>query len=71
MKANREDVIQAALVVERWCREHFKAVGGCDCPFYGERIDKMKFVWPFCVLEYPSQEWNLEEFLRNRGLKHD
>lgn len=26
MKANREAVVQAALTVERWCAEHFKAV---------------------------------------------
>ena len=29
---NREDVVQAALKVERWCHEH-NDFTGCDCPF--------------------------------------
>ena len=63
MKINREDVVNAALMVERWCMNHTAEDGHCDCPLCGGS---------FCVLsrgEDPSW-WYLEEFLRTRGLKH-
>lgn len=64
MKINREDVVQAALIVERWCAEHYDDVEGCDCPFFAPR--------PFldsCRLsgDIPC-EGRLEYFLRTRGL---
>lgn len=58
---NREEVVQAALTVERWCKEHFSQKK-CDCQF----ADGDK-----CFLferSYPSM-WRLEEFLRTRGMK--
>ena len=62
----REDVVQAALTVERWCAENNAGVEECDCPFAVGQ-------W-YCMLikgfESPSK-WNLEKRLRARGLKHD
>lgn len=59
---NREDVVQAALTVERWCKETHDFTG-CGCPFKeGETCRFFSHV-PF----YPW-EWDLEEFLRTRGL---
>ena len=63
MKANREDIVQAALLLERWCRANADEYGNCDCPFCDEgecRIDD----------DLPCG-WGLEAFLRTRGLKHD
>lgn len=62
----REEVVQAALTVERWCSEHSSGVVGedCDCPFCGGK---------YCALsrgEEPSW-WYLEDYLRTRGLKDD
>ena len=67
MNINREDVVQAALTVERWCAEHIHEFGVCDCPFF-----KREQTIVICVLglDLPS-EWGLEEHLRTRGLKHD
>jgi len=65
----REDVVQAALIVERWCAEQFPK-GNCRerCPLgSGEP-------WSICMLFYddpPPMKWRLEERLRTRGLKHD
>jgi len=58
----REDVVQAALTVERWCKENKKGVV-CDCPF--AQYDS-------CALfdDVPAS-WDLEEFLRTRGMTHD
>ena len=57
----REDVVQAALTVERWC----KGAKDCsDCPFYDGG-------WCFLVKSVTPLSWHLEEFLRARGLKHD
>ena len=54
---NREEVVQAALKVERWC-----AGKDCrDCPLMGEYGQCMIAGFPEC--------WGLEEKLRNRGLK--
>ncbi len=59
MKINAEDVVQAALKVERWCKVH----GGEDCPFFdGEK-------WGCRIRDYNPCEWGLEEFLRTRGMK--
>ena len=64
----REEVVQAALTVERWCKEHRSAVCKCDCPFQFDAGAK----WGACKLRQSSVvDWNLEEFLRTRGLKHD
>ena len=62
---NREDVVQAALTVERWCAEHCNdSADPCDCPF-AQRAD--------CFLDFDAipKYWELGEFLRTRGLKHD
>ena len=57
---NREEVVQAALTVERWCAEH----KGCgDCPLLNDEDNCM------VSMEAPDY-WNLEEQLRTRGLKH-
>ena len=61
MQINREDVVQAALKVERWCAKH----KGCgDCPLLDDEDNCM------VSMEAPDY-WNLEEQLRTRGLKHD
>ena len=69
MKPNREDVVQAALMVERWCKANKTQQNGgeCDCPYYfkGGKVWKQG-----CILNLPFL-WNLEEFLRTRGIKHD
>ena len=65
MKINREDVVQAALVVERWRAEHcIDSAEPCDCPF-ARRAS--------CFMDFDAipKYWGLEEFLRKRGLKHD
>lgn len=54
----REDVVQAALTVERWCVENISDRGKCNCPF----ADGVG-----CVLAPIA--WNLDEHLRKRGLK--
>lgn len=43
MKVNREDVVQAALTVERWCAYHWKR-GVCDveCPFIRNDLGNCK-----------------------------
>ena len=62
----REEVVQAALTVERWCKVHRSAVCKCDCPFQFDAGAK----WGACKLRQSSVvDWNLEEFLRTRGLK--
>ena len=62
---NREDVVQAALTVERWCREHYTEEKPCDCPFLDE--DDYNGCRLGCN---PNPIWcNLEEFLRTRGLE--
>ena len=63
----REEVVQSALKVERWCREHRRVGNVCDCPF-----SDGKPCWFFIgdMPEFPCR-WGLEEFLRTRGLKHD
>lgn len=62
----REEVVQAALTVERWCEEHcngFICLEKGDCPFANEA----------CYLNNDVEPgyWRLETFLRTRGLKHD
>lgn len=60
MKINREDVVQAALIVERWCREQQDPWLKCDCPFS-----------PFCPIsgDITPADWDLENYLRSKGLK--
>lgn len=60
---NREDVVQAALTVERWCRKHYKSFARCDCPIVRDGC--------YCHIAYESEprKWKLEEFLRTRGMK--
>ena len=67
-KINREDVVQAALTVQRWCAEHINEYGHCDCPFRKRIITNIASCFK-CKLNLPS-EWGLEEHLRERGLKH-
>lgn len=62
----REEVVQAALTVERWCEERQDEFGNCDCPFKmdcgnGLGLCKIGHDCPSC--------WSLETFLRKRGLK--
>lgn len=57
---NREDVVRAALMAEGWCAEHYE-MGACDCPFARGK---------YCKIHVP-RDWGLEEFLRNRGMKHE
>ena len=67
MNLNREDVVQSALNVQRWCLKHIKGLD-CDCPFnMGKEYDYA------CILSnsgYPIS-WNLVQYLRNRGIKDD
>ena len=58
-KIKREDVVQAALMVERYCWVHWKKCGECDCPF----SDGLSCLW-----DIQPYDWELEEFLRTRGL---
>lgn len=61
---NREEVVQAALKVERWCWNQSTDV--CDCPFFdAHTATKCR------MTEFVPKWWRLEEFLRTRGLKHD
>lgn len=62
MQINREDVVQAALIVERWCVKQINDKGECNCPF----ADGVG-----CILQYAPVAWSLEEFLRTRGLKDE
>lgn len=63
---NREEVVQAALKVERWCAEHkTKNDDGCSCPFFD-------FVDGCMMINIdPPADWNLDGFLRTRGMKRD
>ena len=63
----REEVVQAALTVERWCFEHRNLGGACDCPFF---YNDESCPW-YCFLQdrFEPGHWGLEEFLRTRGLK--
>lgn len=63
MKATREDMVQAALTVERWCDENQDEFGNCKCPFV---MDCGSGIF-LCRLYHPS-DWCLETFLRTRGL---
>ena len=57
----REEVVQAALTVERWCAEHEGRP--CDCPFaFGDD----------CIVNanYPKH-WFLEKFLLIRRVRHE
>ena len=60
-QANREDVVHAALLVERWCAGHCKGFAPCDCPLHMGMGQ--------CVIEGGKCPafWNLEEFLRTLG----
>ena len=63
----REEVVQAALTVERWCREQsMNCLDGQSqrCPFFDKEHAPCRFDYGTpCV-------WDLEEFLRTRGLKN-
>ena len=61
---NREDVVQAALTVERWCLEHKDFGNGCDCPF-SDCVG-----WCCLVEDTAPFYWRLEEYLRERGIKN-
>ena len=62
----REDVVQAALTVERWCEKTINEHDDCDCPFY-----KKEGIGYGCCILWQGRPivWELEEFLRTRGLK--
>ena len=61
----REEVVQAALTVERWCFDHYDDENPCDCPFFNEDN------YSECKLcQNPTQSLLIiKEFLRTRGLK--
>ena len=63
MKLNREDAVQSALNVERWCREHHRPDGKCDCP-----LRKWSYDCYLIRCNEAPYEWDLEKFLRTRGL---
>ena len=68
MKINREDVVQAALMIERWCDEKQDEYGNCDCPFaidFGHHIRMCK------ISNGAPSDWSLAHHLRNRGMEHD
>ncbi len=65
LKTNREDIVQAALMIERWCADHCSdSTNECDCPF-ANRVS--------CILDSNPipKYWQLAEFLRNRGGKYE
>lgn len=56
---NREDVVQAALTVERWCEKT-----NCrECPF--------EYGCYSCFFPIQPKDLRLEEFLRTRGLRDE
>lgn len=63
MKVNREDAVQAALLLEHWCKEHHSEGRACDCPFYVGAYTQCRT----CL--FIPKMWRLEEFLRTRGIK--
>jgi hypothetical protein len=69
VQINREDVVQAALTVERWCREHERGkYEDCvDCPFLYE-TEGLALLCKLFPRKIPKQ-WKLEKYLRERGLK--
>ena len=62
-----EEVVQAALTVERWCKKNFWSDGKCDCPFAEK---KMCWFFDEDMPEFPYR-WGLENYLRTRGLKDE
>ncbi|MBQ5930208.1 MAG: hypothetical protein IIX02_05390 [Clostridia bacterium] len=62
-KINREDVVQAALMIYRYCSKNY---GSCEsnCPFYYRERG--------CALDISCSPWcwDIEDFLRNRGLEN-
>lgn len=64
----REEVVQAALTVERFCIDHRNLGGACDCPFFYNDESRP---WD-CFLNdrFEPGAWGLDDFLRTRGLKH-
>ncbi len=57
-KINREDVVQVALIVERWC-------AGQDC-----RKCPLMDEYGQCMIAGFPEVWNLEDKLRTRGQKN-
>lgn len=64
----REEVVQAALTVERWCAGERIKGNGCDCPFYNS---DGKLWGQICRVSGLPEHWKLEEWLRTRGMKHE
>lgn len=64
MNITREDVVQSALNIQRWCKNHYSDEE-CDCPFFDIRFRCQ------CMLPAKSdpREWNLEEKLRTRMIR--
>lgn len=61
----REEVVQAALTVERWCKKNRESgLSSCDCPFAFGMACSLQYFHAF------PDEWKLEERLRARGLKN-
>ncbi len=65
MNANREDVVQAALLIEHWCVVHHRPYGECDCPL----VDLAGATGCMAVNGHKPCEWDLEEKLRKRGMR--
>ena len=59
---NREEVVQAALTVERWCET--QSAIRCDCPFFDNNEPTKCNLAPIL-----PKTWSLAEHLRTRGLK--
>ena len=74
---NREDVVQSALTVERWCKD--RNGYPCDCPFLEKQVFDGAYKcrltnWRVIDNDLDEREplyWNLEEFLRTRGMRGD
>ena len=58
----REEVVQAALTVARYCEAHMDEYLNCDCPFAGHGDCFISNAEPAA--------WELEAKLRTRGLKN-
>lgn len=69
MNLNREEVVQSALNVQRWCEEHIKQEDVCDCPFGYRNALGLHCCFLYAP-QYPM-EMELDEFLRTRGVKEN
>ena len=64
---NREDVVQAALTVVRWCGEHLKYTEPCDCPFFAGVTDRGEIICAIGSVDTKPCRYDIEWWLRNKG----